>query len=87
MGSSFRVSLGGGAPGTLSKSHTLIDILLMAFRITYCSQSIPAQSDPSQQVVEMHWVLSLHSTILGDIIDCDLPVCSHCMILFCCYRI
>jgi len=36
-----------------------------------------AQGDPSQQVVESHWVIALHSSILGDIVDSELPVGSR----------
>jgi hypothetical protein len=42
-----------------------------------------AQGDPSRQVVESRWVIALHSSILGDIVDSELPVGSRCIISFC----
>ena len=83
IGSSLEVSSGGGSPGTLSKSGSLIDSLSMAFRCTYCSQTMIAQGDPSRQVVESRWVIALHSLILRDIVDSELPVGSRCIISFC----
>jgi hypothetical protein len=83
IGSLLGVSFGGGAPGTLSKSRSLIDSLSMAFRCTYYSQTMMPQGDPSRQVVESHWEIALHSSILGDIVDGELPVSSRCIISFC----
>ena len=39
-----------------------------------------AQGDPSQQVVELCLVIALHSLILGDIVDSEHQVSSHCII-------
>jgi hypothetical protein len=83
IGSLLGVSSGGGAPGTLSKSRSLIDSLLMAFRCTYCRQTMMSQGDPSWQVIESHRVIALHSSILGDIVDSELPVSSRRIISFC----
>jgi len=41
-----------------------------------------AQGEGSRQVVEFHWEIALHSSILGDIVDSELPVSSCCIILF-----
>jgi len=82
IGSSLGVSSGGGAPGTLSKSRSLIYSLSMAFRCPYCSHTMMAQGDSSRQVVESHWVIALHLSILGDIVDSELPVGSRWIISF-----
>ena len=42
-----------------------------------------AQGDSSRQVAESKWVIDLHSLILGDIVDSELPVGSRCMIPVC----
>jgi len=47
-----------------------------------CSQTMMAQGDPSRQVVESHLVSALQSMILGDIVDSELPIDSHCIISF-----
>jgi hypothetical protein len=52
-------------------------------RCIYCSQTMMAQGDPSRQVVDSHWVIALHSLMLGDIVDRELPVGSCCIVSFC----
>jgi len=44
-----------------------------------------AQVDPSQQVDKSHQVVTLHSSILGDIVDSEPWVGSHRIISFCRY--
>jgi hypothetical protein len=46
-----------------------------------------AQGDASQQVVESRWVKALHSLVLGDTVDSELPVGYLCIISFCRYSI
>jgi hypothetical protein len=83
IGSSLGVSSGDGAPGTLPKSRSLIDSLLMAFSCPYCSQTMMGQGKPSRQVVESCWVIAFDSSILGGIVDSKLPVGFHFIISFC----
>ena len=40
------------------------------------------QGEGSLQVVISRWAIALHSSILGDIVDSELPVSSRCMISF-----
>jgi len=42
-----------------------------------------AQGEGSLQVVESRWEIALYSSILGDIVDSELPVGSRCIISFC----
>ena len=42
-----------------------------------------AQGEGRRQVVESGWVKALHSSILGDIVDTELPVGSRCIVSFC----
>jgi hypothetical protein len=51
--------------------------------ISLFADAIMALGDPSWQVVESLWVIALHTLALGDIVDCELPVGSHCVIVFC----
>jgi len=53
------------------------------FRYTYCSQTMMAQGDLSPQVVESHCVIALRSSILGDIVDTEVPVGSRYISCFC----
>ena len=41
-----------------------------------------AEGEGSRQVVESHWEIALHSSILGDIVDSELPIGSYCIMAF-----